>query len=181
MDKIIKGLNEFIGGGDMDIFARANNNLKPAGAFYLPIKNNFTLDAEENGFMLNGIIENSIENILNTDLNLSNASYASKIIDLKTKKEGGFVSNNTYNNLCVDETQINIIRKFAYDLMEKAIKQIARGVIKPYPLETGEKKSCEYCKFKGICLFDESFDNQTRKVEKITTVDELKNKFYGDN
>ena len=165
----------------MDIFARANNNLKPAGAFYLPIKNNFTLDAEENGFMLNGIIENSIENILNTDLNLSNASYASKIIDLKTKKEGGFVSNNTYNNLCVDETQINIIRKFAYDLMEKAIKQIARGVIKPYPLETGEKKSCEYCKFKGICLFDESFDNQTRKVEKITTVDELKNKFYGDN
>lgn len=164
----------------MDIFAKANNELKPVGAFYLPIKNSFTLEKESSLYMLNGIIENSVENILNTDFNLKNPGYSSKIIDLKTKNDGGFASNNTYNNMCIDEEQIFVLRKFVNDLMQNAVERIEKGEIDAYPLEIDGNKTCEYCKYNGICMFDVSFNNRTRKVEKVATVDELKNKFYGE-
>lgn len=164
----------------MDIFAKSNKALKPVGAFYLPIKNTFSLGKESELYMLNGIIENSIENILNMDLNLENNGYASKIIDIKTKNDGAFASNNTYNNMCISEEQICVLRNFVNELMKSAVEKIKNGEIDVYPLEINNNKTCEYCKFRGICCFDISFNNRTRKVEKVSTVDELKNKFYGE-
>ena len=164
----------------LDVFAKSKKSLKPAGAFYMPIKNNFN-DETSSAYMLNGILLNSLENFINMDYNLKNESYVSSIVDLKTKKDGEIYSNNTYKNLCLSEEQIEIVRKFAFNLMQNAVEKILDGDIQPYPLKINNHSSCEYCKFHGICGFDTSFNNMYRCVEKVHNVDELKNKLDGEN
>ena len=81
----------------------------------------------------------------------------------------------------MSEEQIEIVRKFAFNLMQNAVEKILDGDIQPYPLKINNHSSCEYCKFHGICGFDTSFNNMYRCVEKVHNVDELKNKLDGEN
>lgn len=164
----------------MKVFGDSHKNLKPAGAFYLPIKNSYSSGLDMK-YQLSGVIRNEIENILNFDGNLNKPNYRSPVVNLATKSDCSFVSNSTSNNLLLSEEQMNYICDFAFKLMSRAVEKMNDGVIDAVPLEDDNFKCCAYCDYKGLCYFDESFNCKTKKVVKVKNISELKNIIEKEN
>ena len=52
------------------------------------------------------------------------------------------------------------------------IKDIKEGVIDLKPVKEGQKTTCDYCKYRGICKIDPLIDEQRfRQVEKFKKED----------
>ena len=60
------------------------------------------------------------------------------------KGKNGLIYNNA------SEEDFSRFERYALALSEKAVKNILDGKIKPLPTEN----SCLYCKYKGICLYN---------------------------
>ena len=157
------------------VYAKAfelEKKLKPSGVFYLPINNNIK-KTKEDYYKFRGVTLNSKNNLYAIDNNLLNSNYKSFVINLSTTKDAEFYKNNFYNRLCLSEDDFDYLLNYAIKKVEKAVNNITKGKISPSPLKDGQKLSCDYCEYRGLCNY---LNNNERKVIDIKTIEDLKNK-----
>ena len=141
---------------------------QPVGAFYLPLKNDFIKENKKDLYKLKGVVYNSLATIINMDSSLSQPNTASKVLNIKTDKNG-----NIKGGLTVSESEFNTICEYVMDLIQKAVNEQIKGNIEPYPLKIGDSTPCDYCPYMGLCSFSENLLNKYNNVEKIKSVEEL--------
>lgn len=146
-------------------------NKRPIGVFYMPLKNNYSKSANDELYKLKGAVSNNLGDIIKIDKNLSNPSYSSKIVNLKTKVDGDI---SVTNKMLLSQEDFDILVDYTVNMVLKATEEIKNGNIEPYPLKISGKSACDYCKFRALCNFDEDFGNLYREVAQVKTVEGLK-------
>ncbi len=142
----------------------------PIGTFYMPLKNTFSKNDTEELYKLKGVISQNITDILKIDKNLQNNSYTSNILPLKTKKDGGVTGK-----IQLTHEEFNKFIDYAVSMVLIAVEKIKKGEIKPSPLKNGNKSTCDYCEYVGLCKFSEKQGNEYNTYKKVKTVAELEN------
>lgn len=142
----------------------------PVGAFYLPISNAF--DTVGVSYQYNGIVEKSDSVITSIDMGLSQSSYKSEVLSLKTTSTGKFGDTNYYKYLCIDRNDFDFILDFAKKQVNTAIQNILNGDITPKPLK-GTKSACDYCSYKALCGYLGTNDNYEQKVTSIAELRQI--------
>ena len=142
-------------------------NLKPAGAYYLPVHSDFS---EENKtalslYCLRGLTLKDEDVVLASDKELKKGLLSSDIVEIKLKDEEGVV-HNQYSKV-VSNRELNSMGEYAYKLIEKACNDILKLDITPSPLcLDNDDGPCKNCLYKTLCRFDTSFGNVKRMVNK---------------
>lgn len=157
------------------IYAKAfmnESNLNVSGAFYLPLSNGFS-DSEEGAYKLRGVLDKSDYTILNMDSNLITPNYKSQIVNLKTTTKGEISKNNYYKFMCIEKEDFDYLLDFAVKKVDDAIKNIFAGNIMPKPLRNGQKITCDFCAYRGLCNYNNLNDNN---VISVSSIEELKEK-----
>lgn len=155
------------------IYAKAFMNeskLNPVGTFYFPLTNNF---GDDNNYMFRGVIDNNDYTIMNMDKGLAEPNYKSSIINLKTTSKGEISKNNYYKFMCLSKEDFKYLIDYAVNKVDDAITNILKGVITPNPLRKGQKSTCDYCQYKGLCNYN---GNNEKVSVPIQSIDELKDK-----
>lgn len=155
----------------MSLLFDNNSNIKPLGALYFPISNDFSSSSQEELYKMQGIAEKSIKNLLNFDKNLNSENYSSNIVDLKTGKDGKIKSEKYYKNMCLSENEIKSLSEFVIDKVKESIDKIFNGVILPSPIS--EDVQCKYCKYKGLCNFSKYYFNSERKDKNYFSISDF--------
>lgn len=99
----------------------------------------------------------------NFDQNLKQ-NGCSKMLGVKLKKDGTYSARN---KTMVTQKEFSNMMDMAKSVMEQNLKNICDGYICPSPLKT-DKLPCVYCKFLGICKFDQNGGNKYRLSRKPT-------------
>ncbi len=138
--------------------------LKPAGAYYLPVKSSF---ADENisleaKYQLNGrTLE--IDKIINaSDNRLENNELKSDIIEVKFNKNDNEIRTLSRYSKVINVKDMCNISEYAINLITKSCKDILTLNITPSPLVIGSDDPCTNCKYFALCNFDENFKNYKR-------------------
>lgn len=138
-------LNDLYFGKKLQLFVYSNalrktEKLSPAGLYYFNAKPDYD---NKDLYILEGITLND-GTILSVDKRACEENFQkSDLINLK-KGKNGLIYNNA------SEEDFSRFERYALALSEKAVKNILDGKIKPLPTEN----SCLYCKYKGICLYN---------------------------
>lgn len=140
----------------------------PIGTFYMPLKNEFSKNNAEELYRLKGVVSNNLTNILKIDKNLSEPSCSSKVLNIKTKKDGGLTGK-----IMLSSEDFDKLVTYAVNMVLSAVERIRKGNITPYPLNTSNKSTCDYCEYLGMCKFSEKCGNKKNKVKNVKSVEEL--------
>ena len=157
------------------VYAKAfaeEKHLSPSGVFYLPIKNNLTYDGGNYKFI--GVMDRNDSIIYSLDKNLTTPSYKSTTINLSTSSSGEFYKNSAFlNRMCISKEDLDYLLNYAITQVNKAVDNILKGDITPYPLKTKSTCACDYCEYIGLCNYQKDKD---RVVDNVATIEELKQK-----
>ena len=137
--------------------------LKPAGAYYLPVKSGFADDKTTiyKKYQLKGRTLNLGSVIEASDTRLK-TELASDILEIKYTKNDGIDSKMSAYSKVLDADDISATSSYAIKLVEKACQDILQNNITPTPLVVGSDDPCKSCKYFALCRFDESFCNIKR-------------------
>lgn len=141
---------------------------QPIGTFYMPLKNSYSKSNAEELYKLKGVISNNISNILKIDKNLNQPNQTSCVLNLKTNKDG-----EVGGKILVSNEEFKSIVDYSLSMVLNAVKQIKDGNIEPKPLKIGDKSTCEYCEYLGLCKFSEKFGNSYNEFKKVKTLNDL--------
>lgn len=136
--------------------------IKPAGAYYFPVKNAFNDEENTTNYKLKGYTVESEEIIYASDDNLI-TEQESDIIYVKKNKpaKDGSVCFSAHSKLLSQEDMMNL-GEYAISVLNKACKDILGGEISPSPLSLDGNIFCEKCKYRAICRYDDSLKNRPR-------------------
>ena len=84
------------------------------------------------------------KNIFALDSRLEESAVNSDLVSATKKKSGEF------NSATMSQPKLDVLANYAQDITNKAIRLIENGNIKAMPCVG----SCQFCDFKGICLYD---------------------------
>ena len=128
-------------------------NLKPFGAFYLPISNAF-LDTKQDEYKMQGYFIDDINLIEKADTTLSLKNNKSKLFEVQYSPNVKYVKENlkkfVYSKNVTKQEMQNMIN-YSIKIVEQAIKEILNGNTQISPIED----SCKFCEYKSICGIDE--------------------------
>ena len=113
----------------------------PAGVFYFPAAISYT-DDEEGKFRMKGFMNGDPEALLCGDKNLTETRKSEFFP--AALKNGGNVKR------VMDEQTFRDFIDYSTHVARQGCKELKEGYIQPTPYE----KSCEYCKYGGMCGFD---------------------------
>lgn len=136
--------------------------LKPAGAYYLPIKAGFADEKTtlQSRYSLKGRTLDDIEVIEASDNRLGHGEKISDVVEVKLAKETGDMLHTRYSKV-VDGSQMNALSQYAFDLISSACCDIANCIIEPSPLALSDDP-CSRCEYSALCRFDKLFGNEKR-------------------
>lgn len=152
-------------------YVASSDKLKPAGCFYMPIKNDFT-SKEKHSYQLQGVLNKDRQIISAFDNNLDNLNVQSKIIKLATNDKG-LKENSYFKNMCLSDTEISKLCDWVMKNVENRITEIINGVVVPYPLNSGGRTACDYCKYIGLCNFNKMYGNKYNNASKCKNLSQL--------
>ncbi len=153
------------------MYSQIKEGLKPAGCFYLPIKNDF-FSSDSFPYQMQGVL-NSDPNIIDAmDKNLINQNTKSRIVPIETN-DAGIKPNSFFKNMCLNDDQIAKLNDYVSVKIIEKIEEINSGTITPLPLGDEKNNTCKYCKYLGLCCFSTLYGNTTNQVEPCKTVDDL--------
>lgn len=153
------------------MYAETCGGLRPAGCFYLPIKNDFFL-AESFPYQMQGVLNADPSVIDAMDKNLKNQNVKSRIVPLETN-ENGIKSNTYFKNMCLNDEQISKLNKYVMSNIVLKISEMDGGLIEPKPLGDEKNSACKFCKYLGLCGFNTLYGNEYRKIEPCKNIDDL--------
>jgi ATP-dependent helicase/nuclease subunit B len=151
--------------------------LKPAGAYYLPVKGGFGDEKStiQKKYQLKGNTLDSFKVACLTDDRLNGDAMDSDIVQLKFKaSKSGQKEPSGYSKI-VSQTDFENFGNYAYSLIQKACCDIQTLRVTPCPLVIGGADACENCPYSALCRFDKTFGNFKRKVKAKVTKDTFKN------
>lgn len=144
--------------------------LKPAGAYYMPIKSRF-LKENEKDFGLKGRSVDDYKVAYLSDKRFLDGAKTSDLVEIKfNTNDGEKVVKNAYSKV-LDEKNFDKLGIYALKLIERAVDDILKLDITPSPCDVS-KNPCKNCLYHTLCNFDESFKNRTRSP-KIKDVESL--------
>ncbi|MCK9575287.1 MAG: PD-(D/E)XK nuclease family protein [Clostridia bacterium] len=152
---------------------------KPAGAYYLPIHNEFN-DYKSTSpyeiYKLMGISEDNIEILCAMDKRVDFDHPKSDIAPFSIKTSTDNRNNNVYelsrkSNFIVTKERIEILLGYTEKLMLLALEKINSGYIDCSPYEQGDHTACEHCDYLGVCKFDTLAGNKTRVLKSVRDFD----------
>ena len=156
---------------------------KPAGVFYYNVsatplmrvkhvskygiravkKVNMTFFKET---LLNGVVSKENEVIDNIDYTEQaeegEKSQKFKVLPLR-RKVNGELTDSRRNMLKSDDEMRKAVEDFRI-LLENLCGELRNGEVMARPMIKGNNKVCDYCEYRGICSFDNSFDECTYNV-----------------
>lgn len=142
----------------------------PIGAFYMPLKNDYTKNNAEELYKLRGVVSDNLSDILKIDRNLCSESYTSNVLNLKTKKSGEITGK-----ILISRDEFNFLSDFVINMVLNAVAEIKSGCILPNPLKSDNKITCDYCPYLGLCKFNEEHGNSCREIKPVKSIKELEN------
>ena len=150
------------------------NSMVPVGAFYMPISNGFTKNEGNELFKFKGIINKEECEFTEFDKRLNEIGFNSDIINVGTDKNGLIKQNNNYyKNLCVNNDELFKLFEYVKQLINDGVKRMICGEIEPRPLAEGNRRECDYCKYKGMCNFNTKYLNNEIEMKKVSSISEL--------
>lgn len=137
--------------------------IKPAGAYYLPVKSGFADDKTSifKKYQLKGKTLNLDGVVLASDSRLVD-QLTSDIVEIKYLKNDGDDKKMSASSKIETCDVIDCTSSYAIKLVEKACQDILQNNITPTPLVMGSDDPCKTCKYFALCRFDESFNNIKR-------------------
>lgn len=152
--------------------AKNVNEILPAGVFYMkldkPIIKANPYDSESSieeailkemrmkGVFLN---EDNIPHYMDKDVYDGN-SKSSLNISARFKTDGTLMKSTP--GICSKD--FDIVVTFTKETIKKTITDMLDGNISIEPIIKGQFKPCNYCKYKLVCLFDETLDENNYKI-----------------
>lgn len=129
---------------------------KAAGAYYYQVNDSFKKEGETSVSMTGKTLET--EEIINaTDPDIKE-NGKSDVVNVSVDKRNGKLTGGV-----VDGVALSGYMKYAKKLAEKAVDNIANGVVVPSPYQ----KTCDYCEYGSICGFDADSDFNERKITNV--------------
>ncbi len=144
-------------------YKQQNENLTPAGLYYLPISDKFETEEEKVKSMAKGKTLNEESALIAQDeAFFKNA--ASDFMPVSIDEKSGGVKN------ALSREDIDSYVEYAYKVSDIAAKQLCDGVIVPSPA----KDACKYCDFKAMCNSTFVAEREERTVTSKTIIDAVK-------
>lgn len=157
----------------LDMFKTDSNNVLPAGSLYFKIddplvelsaENLDTIEQEiKKKLKMTGIVVKDIK-VLNKMDRKFEESGKSEIIPVSLNKSTQELSKSS--TAYEYETIENLLEN-TKNVMAEHIEKMLKGNIDIKPYEYKNKKPCDYCEYKEICLFDKKFGNDYRKLKEL--------------
>ena len=141
---------------------KSSLKLKPAGAYYLPIKAGFadektTLQAK---YSLKGRTLDDIDVILASDRRFADGQKNSDVVEVRFSQNDGEMIHSRYSKM-VGQSQLDNLADYAFELIKKACEDISNCIIEPCPLVLSDDP-CARCEYSALCRFDKFFANEKR-------------------
>ncbi|OON98754.1 MAG: hypothetical protein ATN35_00655 [Epulopiscium sp. Nele67-Bin004] len=141
----------------LDAYLKSNKNTQEAGVYYFKLDAKYVkVDASDNKEVSQ---DSKYKQFKMSGLTLEDENIATALEkDLKgnvipvTKTTKGFHSKS----VIADEQQFVDLRQHVYNIVSGLGKDILDGKISATPYKLGKQTGCDYCKYHGICKFDEN-------------------------
>jgi ATP-dependent helicase/nuclease subunit B len=134
--------------------------LKPAGAYYFPVHNNYADFCEDDDYLLRGVTVAENEAVFAQDATLAVDNLDSKIIPVRLridKGTGELIVKRTKSDKNLSAEQLYGIIAYVKSLCENAAGEILSGNIEISPYNN----VCAYCDYLDVCV---NFDKEQRIV-----------------
>ncbi|MBR5899792.1 MAG: PD-(D/E)XK nuclease family protein [Clostridia bacterium] len=129
------------------LYASAIKGKKLAGAYYLPVNDNFIEKDKEKPPMLIGKTLDDKEVLHAQDESIRQTGKSEYLpVKISEKKSSGVSDENVMQSL-ID---------YAVKISEKTVKNMREGVIVSSPFVDDEKSACDYCDYKGMCDYNQA-------------------------
>lgn len=150
--------------------------LKPAGAYYFPVKNSFVSSGESkySSYKLKGYTVESEDVILDSDIDL-NVNKTSDIINVLRKKDMSLSSKSE----TLSQEGVVTLAEYAMAMLKQGASEIISGNITASPFVIDGRSACEFCKYKSICRYDETLGDKSRMGIGSVDIDVLKESLCG--
>jgi ATP-dependent helicase/nuclease subunit B len=145
---------------------------EPAGALYFHVHNPMLNESDKlsdetieeklyKQFKMKGLLLEDEEAVRLMDQGLESGD--SLVIPVGFKKDGSFMSRSSV----ASREDFQKLRDHVHSVMKKVGTDITNGIIDISPYKMGGKKPCQFCKFRSVCQFDASLEeNQFRILKK---------------
>lgn len=138
-------------------------NILPVGAFYIPIKNKFIDEQQNDKFC--GIMSDSVDIMKKLDKNLQDEDIKqSQIFKIK-------FTNSGLSSECVkyalSPAEFLAVKNYCHKLVLQAEQEIIDGNIEPSPI----KNACQSCPFAVMCEYDYARSGERQQDKKILKQD----------
>ena len=155
--------------------------IKPAGAYYLHVHNPVLKDPKNiekemlKAYQYDGLFAKETELYEQLDQSLQEKEN-SLLFPIKKDKNGqtGIISQSKDKFYDLDE--IELLRKYNREKIQKAGNQIISGEIKLNPTyKDNQRIACQYCPFRSVCKFDAMLkENNYHRLEKLSKEEVLR-------
>lgn len=157
-------LGKFYGGSKLQLYLYMNaflsNGLKPAGAYYFPVRDGYAEESKTSDAANYKMIGNTVndENILAaTDKNLY-TNKKSDFVKIQIKNDGEVYSKSQV----ISPDAMDAFLKYSVKIAERGVNELKAGYVRPSPYEG----KCEYCEYGAMCRHNVSFDGE-RKLSGV--------------
>ena len=143
----------------MELYMSAiKGNKTPVGVFYFPASVSFS-DTEEGKFRMQGFLNGDVEALQSSDTTLS-GTRKSEYFDaaLEKNRSGSVMDGETFTDFL----------DYALYVSKEATEELRKGYISPSPIKKSRFKSCDRCKFGGMCGFHEE-RVECRTIPSVTS------------
>ncbi len=150
------------------LYAKAfSDKFKAIGAYYFPISDKFKGDEDEAEGTYVGKTIADEERALLIDDTLDESGKSNHLnANFTRKKDGGY----RYPGALLSSEEFEGYMEYSQQIAGAGLNEITEGVIVPSPYEG----ACSYCKYLGICGYDEESFGRGRKIEEISKEDILR-------
>jgi ATP-dependent helicase/nuclease subunit B len=156
----------------------AKKHARPAGIFYFKIddpmvktdeKVTETIEKEiRRRLKLKGLTLRDVRIVRELDKEIDGYS---DIIPVAINKNGEFYKNSS----ALDGETFTALIEHVRGLVKEISYEMMKGNVRIAPSKNNKQVACEYCSYKGICQFDNLFeDNQYRNIEKLSDEEVMK-------
>ena len=116
-------------------------------------------EAIRNELKMTGLVSDSDDVIQRLDEGLSSKS---DIIPVAYTKSGGLTANSS----TISSGDYQLVSRYVNTKIKEFGRRILNGDIAVNPYESGDRNSCTFCEYKGICGYDERLSGyKTRKLD----------------
>ena len=163
-------------------FSQANDKqIKPAGAYYLHVHNPVLKDPKNvekdmlKAYQYDGLFAKEPELYDQLDQSLLEKEN-SLLFPIKKDKNGQTVIVSQSKDKFYDLDEMELLRQYNREKIQKAGNQIVSGEIKLNPsYKDNQRIACQYCPFRSVCKFDAMLkENNYHRLEKLSKEEVLK-------